>query len=118
MLDCSSIDGPRRARLRREQGRPLLFEKFEFCLLDDFASFIAKDKLRALLVACGGTVVRVVIQSTFILHPKIHMEVHPLVHPRVVPKIGLFSTVRTILIQLTFFWPKVHPNAKILFCHM
>ena len=48
----------------------------------------------------------VVIQSTYILHPKVHWKVHPKVHPRLLPKIDLFSSARTILIHLTFFWPK------------
>ena len=51
-----------------------------------------------------------VIQSTFILHPKIHPKVHlkehPKEQPRVLPKMDLFYTVRTILIQLTIFWPE------------
>ena len=66
VLDNSGIDGPRRSRLRREQGRPLLFEKFEFCLLgNDFSSFITKEKLRALLITCGGSVVRSVAHMSF-----------------------------------------------------
>ena len=66
VLDNSGIDGPRRSRLRREQGRPLLFEKFEFCLLgNDFSSFITKEKLRALLMSCGGSVVRSVAHMSF-----------------------------------------------------
>ena len=43
-----------------------------------------------------------VIRSTFILHPKIHLKVRPKIHMRVLPKMDLFSTVRTILIQVTF----------------
>ena len=50
----------------------------------------------------------VVIQSTFILHPKIH----PKVHPRKLPKMDLFSTVRTFQIQLTFFWTESTPKTK------
>ena len=66
VLDNSGIDGPRRSRLKREQGRPLIFEKFEFCLLgNDFSSFITKEKLRALLITCGGSVVRSVAHMSF-----------------------------------------------------
>ena len=33
-----------------------------------------------------------------------NLKVHPKVHPRVLPKMDLFSTVRTILIQLKNFF--------------
>ena len=67
VLDNSGIDGPKRSRLRREQGRPLLFDKFEFCLSgnDYNSSFITKEKLRALLMTCGGSVVRSVAHMSF-----------------------------------------------------
>ena len=62
--------------------------------------------------------VRVVIQSTFILHPKIHpkvrLKVHPKVHLTVLTKMDLFSTARTILIQFTFFWPESTPESTNL----
>lgn len=59
VTDSTGVEGPKRARLRREQGKRLLFEKFEFCLLGGgFSGFITKDKLRMLLVACGGAVLR------------------------------------------------------------
>ena len=39
-----------------------------------------------------------VIQTAFILHPKIHPKVHHKVQPRVLPIIDLFNTLWTILI--------------------
>ena len=58
-----------------------------------------------------------VIQLTFILHPKIHSKVHLKVHPKVQPtvlsKMDLFSTARTFLIQLTYFGLKIQPKVQI-----
>ncbi len=66
VLDVTGVEGPKRARQRRELGRPPLLDRFELCLVGGgFDGFIKAENLRALLTASGASVVRSVTHMTF-----------------------------------------------------